>query len=224
MDIPWIKLVIAISLDGRISFTPSSKNNLGGSGDRRILEESLAWADASLMGGSTLRMHKNTCLINNQKIQKKRQLEGKNAQPTCIVVSHKGDFDNNFPFFSQPINRWLITDSEKLIDKKNIKGFDRKINLKDNWLETLKNIKKNGISKIILLGGAKLTESLLKEDKINELQLTITPKILGGKNCWTPYGINNLPMGMYNYDSWIFKEILNLGNNEIMVRYFRNRK
>jgi len=224
VEIPWIKLVIAISLDGRISFTPSSKNNLGGSGDRKVLEEALASADACLMGGNTLRIHKNTCLINNQKIIKNRQLKGQSLQPICIVVSHKVNFNDDFPFFNQPINRWLITDSKKIAEKETIKGFDRIISFKENWIEALNKLKKDGLSKIILLGGAKLAESLLKEDKIDELQLTISPKILGGKNCWTPYGLKNLPMEMYNYDSWILREMQNLGNNEIMIKYLRNRK
>ena len=62
----WIKVVLAISLDGRISLPNGGKAQLGNKGDRRVLEESLAWADATLMGGETLRVHKNTCLIHEE--------------------------------------------------------------------------------------------------------------------------------------------------------------
>ncbi len=224
MNSSWVKLVIAISLDGRIAFTPSNKSNLGGKGDRKVLEEALAWSDASLMGAETLRIHKSTCLIQNQKLIKKRKAKGTKLQPTCLVVASKIDFNEKWPFFNQPINRWLITNKQNQNRELKIKGFDKKIIIQSNWSQTLDKLNENGLRKIVLLGGARLINSLLEEDKVDELQLTVVPKILGGENSWTTYKSKNLPMKMFDTTSWILMENKRLSENEIMLRYYRNRK
>jgi len=46
----WVKLVLASSIDGRIAYPEGGKTQLGQSGDRLVLEESLAWSDGILMG------------------------------------------------------------------------------------------------------------------------------------------------------------------------------
>ena len=57
MSSTWIKLVLAISIDGRIAYSHGGASNIGGTGDRKILEQSLAWSDATLMGRKTLSIH-----------------------------------------------------------------------------------------------------------------------------------------------------------------------
>ena len=67
-----------------------------------------------------------------------------------------------------------------------------------------------------------LISSFLLEDLINELQITITPHLLGGSYCWVSSELNNLKSIMNNSENWILKETKNLGNNELLLRYFRN--
>ena len=62
---PFVRLVLAISLDGRLAPPEGGAAQLGGEGDRRALEHALAWADACLIGAGTLRAHQCTCLIRD---------------------------------------------------------------------------------------------------------------------------------------------------------------
>ena len=89
---PWVRLVIAVSLDGRLAFSEGGKKNLGQEGDRKVLEDSLAWSDATLMGSRTLKEHTNTCLIHNPKLRKRRVQKGMTKQPRSIIVSENGIF------------------------------------------------------------------------------------------------------------------------------------
>ena len=50
LERPETRLVLAISLDGRLAPAEGGAAQLGGQGDRRVLDASLAWADACLMG------------------------------------------------------------------------------------------------------------------------------------------------------------------------------
>ena len=218
----WVKLVLDSSIDGRIAYPEGGKTQLGQSGDRLVLEESLAWSDGILMGGQTLRDHQSICIIKNKKLLKQRTFEGKNKQPIALIASNQIDFPVNWIFFKQPIQKWLIQqqDTKKEIMLPN--GFDKKINLKITWRDSLDDLYQKGIARIVLLGGANLISAFLLEDLINELQITITPHVLGGNYCWVSSELINLNTIMNKKNNWILQESKKLGNNELLIRYFRN--
>ena len=220
----WIKLVLASSIDGRIAYPEGGKTQLGQVGDRFVLEESLAWSDGILIGGQTLRDHQSVCMIKNQHLIQKRVLEGKAEQPISLIASNQIDFPLNWLFFKQPIQRWLLQ-KENNDNKSTLPiGFNNRIFLIFKCRDSLNELYKKGVSKIVLLGGANLISSFLQEDLINELQITITPHLLGGSYCWVSSELNNLKSIMNNSENWILKETKNLGNNELLLRYFRNNR
>ena len=218
----WLKVVLVISLDGRITFANGGKAKIGGIGDRRVLEESLTWSDATLMGGETLRIYENTCLIKEEKFIQQRIARKMGKQPIALVASNKNNHSLDLPFFKQPINRWLVSSSISTDEFQHLDGYDHLILFKNNWSETLEKIANAGIYKIVILGGAKLISSLLIENQINELQLTFSPKILGGKYSWIPFDIDNIPNIFSNSDVWKLSETKQLENDEIMLRYIKS--
>ena len=224
MEKSWVRLVLASSIDGRIAYPEGGKTQLGKSGDRIVLEESLAWADGTLAGGQTLRDHESICLIKNKKLITKRISEGKDEQPISLIASNQIYFPNNWPFFKQPIQRWLLQNQSKNYESKPPKGFHKIFNLKPKWHESLQLLNKQGLSKIVLLGGANLISSFLTEDLINELQITITPYILGGSYCWVSSKLNNLNSILKQDKKWQLKENKNLGKSELLIRYIKHNK
>jgi len=218
----WVRLVLASSIDGRIAYPGGGKTQLGQSGDRLVLEESLAWSDGILMGGQTLRDHQSICVIKNQSLLKQRTSKGQNEQPIALIASNQIDFPENWLFFKQPLQKWLIQAQDKENDILLPDGFDKKINFKITWRDSLDDLYQNGIEKIVLLGGANLISAFLLEDLIDELQITITPHIIGGNYCWVSSDLRNLNTIMNKKNTWILKENKKLGNNELLIRYFRN--
>ena len=216
----WVKLVIASSIDGRIAYPGGGKTQLGQSGDRLVLEEALAWSDAILMGGQTLRDHRSICIIKNKSLLKQRVSEGKNEQPIALLASNQNDFPANWLFFKQPIERWLLQkqNNENKSDFPN--GFDKKIILKIKWRDTLDDLNRRGIKRIVLLGGANLISDFLLEELIDELQITITPHLIGGDYCWVSSKLNSLNK-MSEKKNWTLMENKELGNNELLIRYFK---
>lgn len=218
----WVKVVLVISLDGRITAGKGSKAKLGGPGDRKVLEESLEWADAILMGGETLRIHQNTCLIHQKDLIEKRISEKRSNQPISIIISNKNDHPSDLPFFSEPINRWIITSKSNLKELHPNNGYKKLISLKEKWADTLSKIYEEGVEKLTVLGGARLVGSLLIEDQVNELQLTLTPKLIGGESSWIPNYIKNLPINFSNKNSWLLSKFELLEEDEIMLSYIRS--
>ncbi len=116
-------LVLAVSLDGRLAPPSGGAAQLGGAGDRRALEEALAWADGCLIGAQTLRLHGTTCLIRQADLLERRRLQGRPPQPWALAVSRSGRLDPQLPFFRQPLRRGLVASAP--VDPHPPAGFDR---------------------------------------------------------------------------------------------------
>ena len=224
MEKKWVKLVLASSIDGRIAYPEGGKTQLGQSGDRLVLEESLAWSDGILMGGQTLRDHQSICIIKNKSLLKQRISAGKHEQPIALLASNQINFSVDWLFFKQPVQRWLLQKQDNKNELTLPNGFDERIYLKNTWSESLDELYQRGISKIVLLGGANLISNFIIENLIDELQITITPHILGGDYCWVSSKLNNLNTIMNLNNKWVLKESAKLGNNELLIRYYKHNE
>ena len=215
---PEVRLVLAISLDGRLAPPEGGAAQLGGRGDRRVLESSLAWADASLIGAGTLRAHRCICLIREPDLLRSRLDEGRSAQPASVVVSQSGGFPTHWPFFEQPLQRWLMAPEPPS------KGFQRWIPLGTSWMERLAALEVAGIRRLVLLGGAQLAGELLQADFVDALQLTLVPKVLGGPHTWVRHPDRGLPSVLGGSGAWLLEEATPLGGGELLLRYRRHRE
>jgi 5-amino-6-(5-phosphoribosylamino)uracil reductase len=216
-DRPEVRLVLAISLDGRLAPAEGGAAQLGGKGDRVALEQALAWADACLIGAGTLRAHQCTCLIRNQALVDQRLASGRPAQPAAVVVSRSPDFSRSWRFFQQPLRRWLIAPAA--MDQ----GFDRWIPLADSWPQQLADLGAAGLQRLVLLGGAQLAADLLAADCVDGLRLTLVPRVLGGSNTWLPTGLLALPETLTAPNAWRADVAEALGEGEWLLRYRRVR-
>ena len=214
MKKPEIILVIAISLDGRIALPQGGESHLGSKYDRKLLNQSLNKVDATLFGSGTLKAHQSTFLIRKKNILKMREEISVN-QPISIIAGNSKNFSKSWRYFNQPIRRWLIS------SERNIKGskfnFDKILFYENSWLHTLNILKKKGIERIALLGGAKLIESFFKEDLIDEIKITICPKVIGGQYTWIPFREKN---EIFIFDNrWKIKMTKLLKTSEVFIHY-----
>lgn len=206
-----VRLVLAVSLDGRLAPPGGGAAQLGGTGDRLALEEALAWADACLLGARTLRRHGTTCLIRQGVLLERRRRERRSPQPVAVVASRIGSLDPALPFFHQPLQRWLLSAAPAAAP-----GFHRHIPFV-GWSDALQRLAAAGIARLALLGGAELASALLGEGLVNELQLTLCPMLLGGPHVWVGTGALPLPAV-----GWTLLEHRPLGGEELLLRYRRS--
>ena len=209
--------MLAISLDGRLAPPEGGAAQLGGEGDRRALEEALAWADACLIGAGTLWAHQCTCLIRNPQLLEQRRQQGRPAQPAAVVVSRSPNFPQDWLFFRQPLQRWLLAPAPVA------SGFERWIPLGESWPERLTALSLLGVQRLVLLGGAQLTADLLAADCVDALQLTLVPRLMGGGNTWLPSACSGLPEALTQPEAWEAEVPEPLGGGEWLLRYARVR-
>jgi len=205
-------------LDGRLAPASGGAAQLGGAGDRHVLEQALAWADAVLIGAGTLRAHRCTCLIHEPQLLAQREQEGRPLQPTALVVSRHPDFGLEWPFFQQALERQLLTP-----DRISVDGFSAIHRLQPSWETTLVELAALGFHRLVLLGGAGLCASLLEADQVDELQLTLSPCLLGGRFSWIPSEGCSMPLALSQPDAWTLLSADRLSGNELLVLYGRSR-
>lgn len=179
-----MRLVLAVSLDGRLAPAEGGAAQLGGPGDRRRLEEALCWADAVVLGAQTLRLHGTSCLIHAPDLLQQRHQKGFPPQPKVIVWSRGGEISPELPFFRQPLERWLLRAAPgDLSPDAEVPGFSRILPF-HTWTETLEQLV--GLQRVVALGGAQLVASLMAAAVVDEIQLTLCPTLLGGSHLWLP--------------------------------------
>ena len=81
----------------------------------------------------------------------------------------------------------------------------------------IKYFKKEGYKKNRLVRRAKLIESFFKEDLIDEIKITICPKVIGGQYTWIPFKEKN---EICNFDnSWKIKMTKVYKTSEVFMHY-----
>ncbi|MEX1317970.1 MAG: dihydrofolate reductase family protein [Synechococcaceae cyanobacterium] len=218
--------MLAVSLDGRLAPPDGGAARFGGSGDRRVLEEALAWADAALLGAETLRLHGTTCLIHAPDLLACRAREGRSVQPAALVLSRSGRLPPDLPFWRQPLQRWwlrpvgLTAEGDQAAHRepgsfpRQPPGCDRVLPF-STWIQLRSALAAAGLRRLVLLGGADLAGQLLAADQVDELQLTICPLLLGGPHSWLSTTLTP-PAG-----HWHLLEQRPLGSDELLLRYGR---
>ena len=91
------------------------------------------------------------------------------------------------------------------------------------WQETLTQLAAQGMQRLVLLGGASLVASCLQDDAVDDLQLTLTPRVVGGEHSWVPFDAAGLPPSLASSDAWILQGAERLQEDELVVRYQRRR-
>tara|TARA_Y100001933_G_C18843605_1_gene498649 strand:+ start:249 stop:899 length:651 start_codon:yes stop_codon:yes gene_type:complete len=210
---PNITVVIASSLDGRIAFCSGGESHLGSSEDKKILNKAIKKVDATLFGSGTLNAHKSTFLI--KKYHPSGLWDISIKQPISLIAGNDENFSADWEYFKQPVTKWLISTNKKSIMKENY--FDKVLFFNNSWSDTLKILKKNGIDSIALLGGSKLINSFAKENLIDEIKITIVPKIIGGQYTWIPANKFSEIMSLEN--RWHIKNIKKLKTDELYIHY-----
>ncbi len=206
---PHTTVVLAMSADGKIADASRSAARFPSAADKAHLERQIAKADATLFGAGTLRAYGTTLPVTNAGLIAERRSRHQPDQPVQIVCTATGNLNPRDRFFQQPVPRWLITTLEGLQTWKSQPQqpvseqtqFEQiLINERPfNWAKVMQDLRsgkvalsKTGsrleIERLVVMGGGELVASLLAEDVVDELYLTICPLLIGGKTAPTSSG------------------------------------
>ena len=175
---PYVILSAAITLDGKLGIS-GKRTKLSSKSDKIRVHKLRSKVDAIIIGKNTV-THDNPLLTV-------RYVKGKN--PIRIILDSLGTVKSNSKIIQTCNHVSTIIAVSEAISKQNLKRlqkFPLEIIIcgknRVNISKLLKILLKNGIRRIVLEGGGTTNWSFLKQNKIDEAIITLTPYILGGKN------------------------------------------
>jgi 5-amino-6-(5-phosphoribosylamino)uracil reductase len=190
--LPFVLVNFAVTADGKIAFANHKFIPFGSRRDREHMMELRATADAVMSGARTINESGAVMGTGGAKYCRQRLKRGLAEYNLRIIVSGSGSVDPNATIFKKKFSPVIVltttriskVDLQKLsavADEVKIFGR-REVNLRAAlaWLRQKWNVKR-----LLCEGGGELSGALVRANLVDELHLTICPKIFGGRTAPT---------------------------------------
>jgi len=191
---PLVVATFAMTVDGKVTTKNLSPVDFTSGEDKLHLFRQRALADAVLIGHTSLKRD-NVRLGLPAEMQEKRVKRGRSRCPLRVIISNEGKIDHRLKIFQSDVSPIIIF-STKRMPRKYQRALEKKATLhlsdKKNvdlagLLKTLRN--KYKVRTVECEGGPTLFRSLLEQDLIDRLNLTIAPYMFGGAKAPTLTGV-----------------------------------
>lgn len=189
---PFVFVNVAMTADGKIAFANRDFEPFGSARDARHLYELRAQADAVMCGARTVEITKTVLGNGGENFRKLRLKNGLAEFPLRVVVSGSGKIRSDLPIFKMDFSPLIVLTTERIsnsnLKKLNATGANVKICGKTeiDFAKALRWLKSEfGAERILCEGGGELNDALFRADLVDEIHLTICPKIFGGKTAPT---------------------------------------
>ena len=219
---PHVFLNMAMSLDGKISTRDDTGPRFTSSADKVRLREIRTRADAILVGARTI-VADDPTFTEHGSYKDERVQRGMSPQPIKVVVSGTGSVPesarmfrpNGAPalvFTTARITSDRLKILEKVADAVHIVG-DEEVDfprIVDILARTYR------VKHLLIEGGGQVNFAMFRDQLINEVYLTLSPRLIGGRDVPTPVGGEG-----FNFVDLIDLELLDhrVVNSEIFLHY-----
>jgi len=211
---PKVILSAAMTLDGKIA-TKTGDSKLSSKQDKVRIHKLRLKVDAILVGSNTVKRDDPLLTV--------RHTKGKN--PIRIILDSKANIDQKSQIIKTCKKIPTIIAVSKKASRKNIdklKKYPLEIIIKGNKLVNIKNLlrilSKKKIKTLLVEGGGTVNWEFLKQGLVDEIIITITPYLVGGKNAITLVDGEGFSL-IQKATKLKLKKTCRLGN-EIVLHYY----
>ena len=189
---PFVFINMAMTADGKIATANRQVTSFGSVRDREHLHELRATADAVMCGARTVEISNATLGNGGERFRQLRLKHGLAEFPIRVVVSGSGSIDPGAKIFQAKFSPLIVLTTERapakqlaqlreLADEVKVFG-EREVDFRAalRWLK-----KNHGVNRLLCEGGGELNDALFRADLVDEIHLTICPKIFGGRTAPT---------------------------------------
>lgn len=181
-DRPYAVVNFAASADGHAAFRGRSRW-LSDDADREIFHGLRERVDAVMAGTGTLRAERYGRIVRDPERRRRRAASALHPEPLACIISRSGDIPLDIPLFDDPGSRVVVFTSTKL----DISGLAAEVDVVrlDPGELTLTTVTRRlrsdyDVRSLLCEGGPTLFGALLREDLVDELFLSVAPKLTGG--------------------------------------------
>lgn len=179
---PYVTLNVAVSADGKITTRRRESFPLGSREDRRLMDVLRSRADAVVVGANTVRKDGWAIRVREAALRRARR-----PHPLNVVLTSRLDLPQRRQFFTHPDTEKLII-TTRAAPEVRVRRFERVAEVvvlagtRIRPVAAVALLAKRGMKRILLEGGGELNYSFFRDKVIDEVYLTITPRILGGSD------------------------------------------
>ena len=190
--LPFVFSNFAMTADGKIAFADHKFVPFSSRRDREHMMELRATADAVMCGTRTIEETGTVLGPGGAKFCKLRRKNGLAEYSLRVIVSGSGSVDPNLGIFKTRFSPVIVLTTAR-ISKANLQKLEavagavkicgkREINFRDalGWLRAKWNVQR-----LLCEGGGELHGTLVRAGLVDEIHLTICPKIFGGRTAPT---------------------------------------
>jgi riboflavin-specific deaminase-like protein len=175
---PYLGINMVSSLDGKATLDWRTKG-LSTEVDRRLFHHLRTQADAVMVGAGTAREERYGRMTKNEELSAKRVAEGRAAEAVAVVVSGRLDLPPDLPLLNEPEQAVLIaTGSEAELP--GLGAHVEYVRVGDDLPRLMAELHERGVRTVLCEGGPMLNSFLFAAGIVDELFLTMNPKIVGG--------------------------------------------
>ena len=190
--LPFVLVNMAMTADGKIATGNRAVSSFGSPRDHDHLYELRATADAVMAGARTVDLNAVAMDAGEERFRKLRLKHGLAAQNLRIIVSGSGTIDPQAHIFRQHFSPIIVLTTQRMKSKirAQLKALGavvkicgrRKLALAGalRWLAN-----EWGVRRLLCEGGGELNSALFLADLVDEVHLTVCPKLFGGSQAPT---------------------------------------
>jgi riboflavin biosynthesis pyrimidine reductase len=181
---PFVRCNMISTLDGAITINGQS-GLLGGPADRSVFQVLRSLADIILVGAGTARAENYGPVTLDDELKARRASRGQSEVPPIAVVTGSGNLDWSAPFFSDAKARPVVVTTlasksgtlrrAEAVANVLIAGEDRV-----DPADALHQLSLAGYRSVLLEGGPGLNADVVHAGLLDELCLTLSPRLVAG--------------------------------------------
>ena len=177
----------AISVDGYLNDVSSERLILSSPEDWEEVRKIRSECDAILVGAETIRKDNPSLVTHSEKFIKRRQKEGKCADPIKVTITASGNISPESNFFKKGHCQKIVycanlINKEKYEELKKVaivKKFD------DNSItarHVIADLESRGVKSLLVEGGSSTLTMFFTENVVDEFRIAIAPFFVGEDN------------------------------------------
>lgn len=183
----WVRGNMISSLDGGATEDGKS-GGLAGPGDRAVFNLMRQTADVILMGAATVRIENYSGVQLSVAQRQERQRRGQAEVPPIAVITASAEFDHNAKFFTRTeVAPLILTATETVADARHRLGAVAEVldasgadPTRVDPAVALRILAERKLFRVLTEGGPSLLSTLIENDLLEELCLTVAPVLVGG--------------------------------------------
>jgi riboflavin-specific deaminase-like protein len=176
---PYLALNMVSTLDGKATIEWRTRG-LSTELDRQLFHHLRTQADAVMVGAGTVRVERYGRMTKTDELREKRVREGLAPDPLAVIVSGRLDLPADLPILQDPEQRVAIATGSDATLEGTTAPIDYLRVGDDLPLLMAKLCDEFGVHSVLCEGGPTLNSFLLAAGLVDELFLTLHPKLTGG--------------------------------------------